>query len=242
MGNLRRISVVIMTDGNILPETLHSIERFNEVVILHTGEEPYTCPLSNAHVFIRPFEGDMTRFFGIEKAKNHWILVLDSDEVLTPELIKEINALELSQDTVYSLPFKNYFNGRFIRGCGWYPDRRLRLFHRKQTNYHQMHLHSSVDIRGMRVRKLKGHVLHYSYRTIRDFLHKMQLYSDLYAKDYNKRPASLGKAIRHGLFAFFKSYILRRGFLDGKEGWIISVYQGHTTFYKYLKVMKMRNT
>lgn len=241
MGNLRRISVVIMTDGNILPETLASLIRFDEVIIVYTGVEPYTSPLPNAHVFIRSFSGDLTRLFGVEKASHNWILSIDSDEVLTPELIREINAAKLNEKTIYSIPFKNYFNGRFIRGCGWYPDRHIRLFNRKKTNFQPVRVHSSVEKKDLNVKNLQGHILHYSYRSIRDFLHKMQLYSDLFAEEYTapRRP-SIGKALCHGLFAFVKSYFLKRGFLDGKEGWIISAYQGHTTFYKYLKVMEMR--
>jgi hypothetical protein len=239
MGNLAKISVIILTNGSILEETLASLKEFNEVIFINTGEIPFESPLPNGVIITAPYEGDLTREIGIKQAKHDWILSVDSDEVLSTELIKEINTLPLKTDAVYSIPFKNFFNGRFIRGCGWYPDRHVRLFNRKKTNFEPVRIHSSVMTQGLKVEKLKGAMFHYSYRSIRDFLQKMQLYSDLYAAQYGKKKkSSLSKAITHGLFAFFRSYIIKRGFLDGKEGWIISAYQGHMAYYKYLKLIE----
>ena len=243
MGNLAKISVIILTNGTILDETLKSLIGFDEVVIINTGESPFETLLPNAVVITYPYDGDLTRAIGIAKAKHNWILSIDSDEVLTPELIKEINALRLTENIAYSIPFKNFFNGRFIRGCGWYPDRHVRLFNRKKTGFQPVRIHSSVMTGGLEVKKLKGAILHYSYRSIHDFLQKMQLYSDLYATEYGKsKKSSLSKAIWHGFFAFLRSYVIKRGFLDGKEGWIISAYQGHMAYYKYLKLMEISHS
>ena len=239
MGNLSKISVIILTNGQILEETIKSLTHFDEVLFIHTGKTPFHSPLPQGLVLTAPYEGDLTRLIGVAKAKHSWVLSIDSDEVLSEELIKEINDLKLTPNSVYSIPFKNYFNGRFIRGCGWYPDRHVRLFHRKTTNFQPVRLHSSVMTEGLGVKELKGCILHYSYKSIGDFLQKMQLYSTLYATEYGQnKKSSLSKAIFHGFFAFFKSYVLKRGFLDGKEGWIISAYQGHMAYYKYLKLME----
>ncbi|MBP9841053.1 MAG: glycosyltransferase family 2 protein [Simkaniaceae bacterium] len=239
MGNLDQISVILLTKGDVLKETWNSLKYFNEVVMINTGPPLVQAPFPNTTLLHAPYEGDLTRHQGIEKAKHDWILSIDSDEVLSPELIHEIDTLLLSRGTVYSIPFKNFFNGRFIRGCGWYPDRHVRLFHRKDTAFEPVRIHSSVMTHQLNVKKLQNAILHYSYRSIGDFLQKMQLYSALYATEFEgKKKGSLSKAIFHGFFAFFKSYIIKRGFLDGKEGWIISAYQGHMAYYKYLKLME----
>jgi len=85
--------------------------------------------------------------------------------------------------------------------------------------------------------KLNNPIIHYSYENVGDFLKKMQTYSTLFAEqNQGKKSASSWKAIVHGMFAFFKSYFLKKGFLDGYEGFLISMYNGHTAFYKYIKL------
>lgn len=178
-----------------------------------------------------------TDHFASSVAKNDWILSIDSDEIVSDKLGNEILELNLSKKCVYSFPRHNYFNEKFIKWCGWYPDRQYRLYNRRDTRFTDAQVHEAVIIDGMQVIELKNPLIHYSYTSLSDFLAKMQSYSTLFAaQNYGKVNSSPLKAIAHGWFAFFKSYIIKGGFLGGYEGFVISAYNAHTAFYKYLKL------
>ena len=170
-------------------------------------------------------------------ARHDWILSLDSDEVLSAPLAEEILSTQLDPGSVYAFPRHNYFNGKLIKGCGWYPDEQVRLYHRGRTRFTDAPVHERVLTPGLKAELFQHTARHDSYDSIGEFLNKMQRYSDLYAvQNRLQKPSSPGTAVRHGLVAFLKSYLLKRGFLDGYEGFVISAYNGQTAYYKYLKL------
>ncbi len=238
------ISVTILTKngGKTLEQVLKSVKCFDEVIILDTGSTDETLEIAKKFFNVRVH---MTSFNGFgplhntaaNLAKHDWILSIDSDEVVTEPLANEILSLELDPNRVYSFPFHNFFNGKFIKWCGWYPDRHVRLYHKKSTSFSDNFVHEKVLTEGLQEVKLKNPVHHFSYNSISDFLRKMHSYSDLFAEqNWGKKRSSFTKALLHGFYAFFKSYFIKRGFLGGKEGYIISVYNSQTAFYKYLKL------
>ncbi len=237
------ISVTILTKncGRCLGRTLESASSFDEVIILDTGSTDDTLEVAksfpNVTIHHSPFIGfGPSHNLATSLAKNDWILSIDSDEILSPPLIEEIQSLSLSTKAVYSIQRHNYFNGKHIKWCGgWHPDWVARLYHRKQTKFNDAMVHEKILINGLKVIALKNSMIHVPYREMNDFLHKMQAYTTLFAQ-HKKGKSSLLKAILHSKFAFFKSYVLKRGFLGGKEGYIISSYNAHTAFYKYLKL------
>ena len=174
-------------------------------------------------------------------ASRDWILSLDSDEVMSSELIRELENLKPQAGVVYSLQRDNYFNGKRIRCCsGWYPDLVFRLYNRKTTRFSDDAVHERVLTEGLKIIPLKYSVRHTPYRNVHDILTKMQTYSTLFAEqNKNKKRSSFAHAIFHGAFSFWKSYLLKRGLLGGKEGLIISMYIGQTAFYKYLKLAEL---
>jgi glycosyltransferase involved in cell wall biosynthesis len=236
------ITVCILTKNaeKTLKATLDSVRSFPEVLILDTGSSDQTLTIAkqypNVTIHKTPFSG-----FGLLRnqiasfAKNEWILALDSDEILSDELIVEILQKKKDSSDSYAINRHNFYRGKRIYGCGWNPDRVSRLYHRQHTRFSEADVHESLESK--RVKNLHFPILHTPYRTTEDFLAKMQHYSSLFAKQYKgKRSSSFGKACIHGLFSFFRSYFLKRGFLDGKEGFIISLYNANTSFYKYLKL------
>lgn len=242
------ISVTILTKNSArsLKRTLESTRNFKEVIILDTGSQDETLDIARAYpntkIYHSEFEG-----FGLLHNKASvlatysWILSLDSDEVLSPALIQEIHSIHLNKDYVYILKRHNYFNGKWIRGCGgWHPDHVARLYNKETTKFSSSQVHEYIICSGHKKHLLKNPILHTPYLHIGDFLHKMQLYSDLFAKNHPPT-GSVCKALVHSWLAFFKSYILKRGFLEGKEGFIISLYNAHTTLYKYLKTIKLKD-
>lgn len=238
------ISVCILTKNSqhSLKETLESVQSFNEVLVLDTGSTDQTIPIAqsfpNVVVFETPFTG-----FGILRnkvanlAKNDWILALDSDEIISNELREEIASITLDPNNIYEIPFHNFYNGKRIMGCGWHPESHIRLYHRKNATFSEAFLHEGVISISSRIIRLKYPIHHTPYRSTSDFLNKMQLYSNLFANERSgKQASSFWKALIHGFGAFFRSYVLKRGFLIGKEGFIISIYNANVAFYKYLKL------
>lgn len=237
----QKISVTILTKNSqkYLKKVLSPLKSFEEVLILDNGSEDQTLDIArefpNIAIKTSPFIG-----FGplhnkaVDLSKNDWILSVDSDEILTPELIAEIQNTQLDEQSVYFISRKNLFKGKWIRGCGWSPDYQARLFNRKTTRFSDAPVHEQVIFKGLKTHYFKHPLIHYSYEKTEDFLTKMRAYATLFATGKKKKSGGLFRALLHSYFAFFKSYLLKGGIRDGKEGFLISKYQGDTAFYKYM--------
>lgn len=238
------VSVTILTKNSqkYLEEVLSALKDFDEVLVYDTGSVDDTLLIAkrfpNVVIHQSMFEGfGPTHNKASSLTKHPWILSIDSDEVVTQEMVQVIREVRLESNCVYSFPRNNFYNEKWIKWCGWYPDRQLRLYNREMTRFSDAQVHEAIVTEGLRVVSLNAPFKHYSYASISDFLSKMQLYSDLFAEqNVGKKSSSLGKALLHGWFTFFKSYILKRGFLGGYEGFVISAYNAHTAYYKYLKL------
>ncbi|MBS0649493.1 MAG: glycosyltransferase family 2 protein [Verrucomicrobia bacterium] len=242
------ITVTILTknSGDTLLETLRSVQDFHEVIILDTGSTDDTLEIAAEFPHVKIHHAEFKGFGPLHNeatslASSDWILSIDSDESLTPELVTEIQGLKLHPDFVYSVQRDNYFNGKRIRCCaGWYPDRIVRLYNRKQTKFSNDAVHERILTQGLNLLFLKHPLKHIPYRSISDFLDKMQKYSTLFAQqNRGKKKSSFCKALVHGLAAFCKNYFLKLGIFGGKEGFIISLYNSQTAYYKYLKLAEL---
>lgn len=241
------ISVAILTKNSqeTLFKTLSSTVGFDEVILLDTGSTDQTLTIAKQFPHVKIFSSSFTGFGALKNlaasyAKNNWILSLDSDEILSSDLVKTLLALKPTNATVYSFPFKNFFNGKHIRWCGWHPDRHTRLYNKTETAFSLDEVHEKISPNNCKEMQLKAPIHHFSYRSTSDFLKKMDFYSTLFAKQYTgKKPSSFKKAFFHGACAFIKSYFLKRGFLGGSEGFIIALYNSQTTFYKYIKLQEL---
>ncbi len=242
------VTIIVKNGEAHLRETLTALSSFDEVLLLDTGSQDRTLEIAkefpNVVCHRSPFSGfGKTHNLATSLAKHDWILSIDADEVMTNALTQEILALPLSCGHVYSLRRENYFNGKKIKWCGWQDERCVRLYNRKETCFSEAMVHEGVITDGFKCQKLEGALLHTPYLTISDFLRKMEHYSSLFAEEKKgKKRSSPLIALFHGLFAFFKSYLLKRGFCGGYEGFLISLYNGHTAFYKYLKLYHVNNT
>lgn len=240
------ISVTLLTKNSsaTVKQTLESLRSFAEVCVYDTGSSDETLPIAKTFPNVVIHQGEFIGFGPTHNAASalaryDWILSIDSDEVLSLELIEEIHALSLDPSCVYQILRHNFFNGKRIKGCaGWYPDPVVRLYHRKKTHFSNDAVHEKIL--PLKICSLSSPLYHTPYRSIDDFLEKMQKYTHLYAAQNPDKKSSFAKALLHSWYAFFKSYILKRGFLNGKEGYIISAYNGHTAFYKHLKKTKLK--
>ena len=245
------ITATILTKDSelLLTRVLRSLHWCDEIVVLDTGSTDRTASIARsfANVSLHRLAAGFPGFGGARRhavalAGNDWILSVDSDEVVSPELAAEISSLRLDSGFVYTVPFHNYYNGKRITTCGWAPDRHERLFNRKATNFCSSDVHERVQTRGMGVIRLRHPIRHYSYRSPEDFLRKMGTYSRLFAEQNAGRTASgPGKAALRSLWAFAKSYVLERGMLQGSEGLTISAYKAQTVFWKYIMLHEANN-
>jgi len=234
-------SVCMLTknSGRTLRSSLASLPSAAEILLLDTGSTDDTLAIAKqfkATLHQTPFTGfGELRNRAASLAAHDWILSLDSDEILSPALVEELQSLQPDPAAVYEIDFKNFFNGKQILGCGWHPERHVRLYHRHYARFSDSSVHESVI--GGRIIRLCHPIHHTPYLSISDFLSKMQLYSDLFALQHkHKRVSSFSTALWHGFGAFCKSYLLKRGIFLGSEGFIISSYNAMTAFYKYLKL------
>lgn len=238
------ISVTILTknSGRHLRRVLKALALFDEVLLLDNGSEDETLVIAkefpNVRIETSPFLG-----FGplhnkaAHLAKHDWILSIDSDEVLSPELALEIASLKLDPKTIYAFERHTYYRDKLVTCCGWYPDVICRLFHRKETQFSTDAVHEKILDNGLCIQKLRAPIWHYSYDSVSDFLKKMQQYTDLYASQWTrKKRSSPFKAFLHAFGAFIRNYFLKKGMLNGYRGYLIATYQAQTAFYKYLKL------
>ena len=177
-------------------------------------------------------------------AAGPWILSLDADERLSPGLREELLALKASFQEPdcagFSMPRRVFYLGRWIKHSGWYPDRRVRLFRKDAARWEGDYVHESLIVAG-RIERLKGDVHHFSYRDITDHLDRINKFSSLgaqklYAKKIKCRAVHL---LCLPPARFIKSYILKRGFMDGFPGLVISVLNGYAIFARYAKLREI---
>ncbi|MES1167445.1 MAG: glycosyltransferase family 2 protein [Pseudomonadota bacterium] len=238
------VSATIITKNSSahLGKVLAALHWCDEVVVLDTGSTDDTMAIAGRqpNVQLYQLEGAFPGFGrahqqAVALARHDWILSVDSDEVVSAELAREIAALPLDPRIVYAIPFHNYFNGRRITSCGWHPDRHERLFNRRTTNFCGSDVHERVQTENLFVRRLRHPIRHYSYGSVDDFLRKMRAYSQLFAEQQAGRTSGGPvKALTRGTWAFFKSYVLQRGCLQGGDGFTVSAFKAQLAFWKYL--------
>jgi glycosyltransferase involved in cell wall biosynthesis len=242
-----KITVTMLSKNcaETIQASLKQLNRFSEVILLDTGSNDKTLEIARQFPNVKIHSTNFNGFgplhnFATSLAANDWILSVDSDEVLTADLIDEIEKLSLDPACVYSIQRDNYFNQKLIRFCSWYPDRVVRLYHRDHTKFSDEAVHEQVIANGMQIIPLQNPLKHTPYRSTGDFLDKMQKYSTLFAEqNRGKKSSSFVSALLHGSAAFTKNYFLKGGIFGGKEGFIISVYNGQTAYYKYLKLAEL---
>lgn len=181
--------------------------------------------------------------FANSLASHPWILSLDADERLSPELRQELLELKKKEDVPFagfSIPRKVYYLGKWIRHSGWYPDRRVRLFRHDAARWEGDYVHEKLVLQG-KTGKLKGSIHHFTYGNIHDHLERINKFSDLAAQKLYAR----GKKCRwyHLIFLpflrFLKSYFWKLGFLDGFAGLVISISTSYASFIRYAKLREI---
>ena len=220
-----------------------------EVVVVDSGSTDGTVDIARAAGATVHQTADWPGF-GAQKnralalATQPWVLSVDADERVTPELRDEILraiASTSQQHDAWDMPRHSSYCGQYMDHSGWYPDRVLRLFRRGTARFSDDVVHERVIPSGA-VGHLQHDLLHTSYRDLESVLDKMNRYSTAGARKLHEqgRRGSLGSAILHGLWAFVRTYLLQLGFLDGRLGFVLAVSNAEGTYYRYLKLWLMQ--
>ena len=247
MMSPRSLSVCILTynEEDNLPGCLDSLGNLpGEIVILDSGSTDRTREIAEAagaRFFVHPFDdfgSQYNRLFAL--ASRDWILNLDADERLSPELARSIgetfdDPLRLARYRGFSLNRLNYFLGKPIHHSGWAPDPLVRLFRKDSGAMERRQVHVQILVTG-EIGRLSGNLLHYTYRSLDSYLSKSVRYARLAAREIRKKGKgpSLSKLLTHPLGMAFKMYVVRAGFLDGREGIFLAILYSYYTFLKYL--------
>ena len=243
-NQLPPISVTMLTKNSsrYIEACLSSLVDFDEVVVLDNGSTDDTLEIAQRFANVKIFTSEFIGFGPLKNlaqthASHDWILSIDSDEVLTPELRQAIQNTIFDEQCIYGFNRLNHFKGQPVHCCGWDKDTVKRIYNRTRTQFDNAQVHESIQMQGLTLTTIRGNLLHYSYDSIEELIDKLQKYSTLWAEqNYQKKTSSIFKAVYKSLFAFFKNYILQKGILHGGIGLLISVCAAFGVFAKYAKL------
>ncbi|NIM03272.1 glycosyltransferase [bacterium] len=243
---MSRLSVIIITynEEENIKHCLESVQWSDEIVIIDSFSSDKTVEIAREFT-PKVFQNDWTNFsqqknLALGKATSEWVLNIDADERVTPELKEEILTVLNSQPQSfngYYIARRNHYLGKWIRHCGWYPDYKLRLFRRGKGKFNERTVHESVLVEG-RKGYLKSCLHHYSYKNLSDHLNKINKFTSLAAEEMfkNGKRGRVFDLIFRPHIKFIKMYLIKRGYLDGTYGLIVSIIGSFYVFMKYLKL------
>ncbi len=244
-SGLMQLSAIIITrnEQSHILDCLAALDFADEVIVVDNASTDNTAELARqwgAKVHVAPdwpgFGPQKNRALAL--ATGDWVLTVDADERISPALRAEILQVIAgpSGPVAYRFPRLSSYCGQFMRHSGWYPDRVLRLFRRDQAKFSEDLVHERVLTQG-RVAELFEPLVHLSFPDFESVLDKVNRYSTAGAQAMvtKGKNASLTAAVGHGLWAFFRTYVLRRGFLDGQLGLALAISNAEGTYYRYAK-------
>jgi glycosyltransferase involved in cell wall biosynthesis len=227
-------SLLPVADEIVVVDSL-STDRTREIAAKYTEQ-----------VFEQAFLGHVEqKNFAVQKASHDWILSLDCDERLDATLTQSILEVKnrLDEAAAWRMARKTFYIYRWLNHC-WYPDIKTRLFNRKLAKWGGINPHDHVEVTQGSVKTLRGDILHYSFNSISDHLRTIDNFTEIGADEIIKRGKSVSvlAPFTHGFWTFFRSLVIKRGFMDGFAGLVVSVLSGVHAFVKYSKVIMKRRT
>ena len=242
--------IVTLNEAEHIAEAIASLSWTDEVIVVDCGSSDETVAIARscgARVEFRAWTGWIDqKNFAAGLARNDWIFSLDADERVSPPLAREIQALMRTDPPLgaYRMPRVTFHLGRWIRTTDFYPDYQARLYDRRLARWRGKYVHESVALDTGKPGQLRGELLHYSFRDLRDQIDRINAYTTLGARQMHEagRRAGAFQLLVHPPAAFLRNYILRRGILDGAVGLTISMLQAWSVFLKFAKLRELQTT
>jgi glycosyltransferase involved in cell wall biosynthesis len=243
-----KISATIITcnEERNIARAMESLRCCDEIIVIDSGSIDRTAEIAanlGACVVESPWPGyARQKNLAAERASHDWILSLDADEALSEALEGEIWHIKKNgpQYDAYTMPRLAQYLGRWILHSGWYPDRKIRLYDRRKARWVGEFVHESVQVDG-RIGHLHSDILHFTCNSMSEHLKTMDRYTTLAAEQLVAQKTHIGwsKLLCDPPWTFFRSFILKRGFLDGVEGLTIAYMAALYNFAKYVKALNM---
>lgn len=240
-------TIITFNEERDLPAALESLSWADEIVVVDSESTDRTVEIARGvtdRVFVTPWPGYAAqKSFAADQATHDWIFNLDADERVSPELAAEIIRLKNADDPLgagFEMPRKTFYLGRWIKHSGWYPDYKLRLYHRRRGRWRGDYVHESVEASGP-VGRLAGEILHYTVNSISEHHQRLDRYTSLAAQEMVEKgqSVSLADLLLSPAVSFLRSYVFKLGFLDGVPGIAIAYF---AAYYVFLKNLKARST
>ena len=241
-------SIISFNEEDKIEDCLRSLQSVaDEIIVVDSLSTDRTKEIAARYtdkIYDQKFLGHVEqKNLAVSKASNDWILSLDCDERLSPELASSILKIKdnLEQTDAYRMARKTYYVYRWLNHC-WYPDYKVRLFNKNTAKWGGVNPHDRVEVNGDNIATLDGDILHYSFNSISEHIRTLDNFTEIGAREIIRRNKSVSiiSPWTHGLWTFLKLYIFKRGFLDGYAGLVVSVLSGLHAFVKYNKVLFYR--
>lgn len=239
------LSVIVITknESRNIEDCLRSVSFSNDIIVVDAESRDDTVVKAKKYsekVYIKKWLGfAAAKQFGLQQTANDWVLWLDADERVLPELAEELKRIAETnpQEAAFTVARRAYFLGKWIKHSGWYPGRVARLFHKQRASFNDAAVHEGLDIRGS-IGALQHDLLHYTDPNIYHYFSKFNRYTSLASEELEKKGKNfkITDIVVRPWWQFVKMYIVRLGFLDGVQGLLLALFSSAYVFTKYAKL------
>lgn len=239
--------IIAKNEEKNIEDCLKSVSWADEIIFIDSKSTDATVEIAKKYtdkIIVHDWQGyAYARDLSLKNAACNWIISLDADERVSPELKDEINNLlkKNHNKNGYLIPRRNYFLDKVIKTCFWYPDYQMRFFRKDSASVSMREVHEGFVVKGEHG-ILKNDLIHFTHQDLFSTFEKINKYSSLEIKEIeNSKPVKKMDLIIHPIAAFLNHYISRKGYKDGIHGMMVSIVHAMTNMMRYMKLWEKQN-